>query len=61
MLSLVPVIARAVGLLMSDQQHLSAKGTLFMALSPTLVSCLGTVFWSLWDITEPTAFPEAPR
>lgn len=49
MLSLVPVIARAVGLLMSDQQHLSAKGTLFMALSPALVSCLGSVFWSLWD------------
>lgn len=36
--------ARAVGLFISDEQHLSARGNLFLALSLACVSCLGSTF-----------------
>lgn len=36
--------ARAVGLFISDEQHLSARGNLFSALSLACVSCLGSTF-----------------
>lgn len=36
--------AGAVGLFVSDEQHLSARGNLFLALSLACVSCLGSTF-----------------
>lgn len=56
---LVPVTG--VGLSISDEQHLSAKGNLFLALSPACVSYFSFTFGPCGAITLPIAVPGAPR